>query len=618
MPQERRRRLRLHRKLTSFLLLACASAGCVDAQSKPAQQSAQAPAQKAAQTPAQPPAQPAPEQSSAQAPIRSTFHIRYINGSNVYIDGGRDAGLTEDTQLILKQNPTLPEGDPRNHALEPGIVARLSVISVASTSAVCAIKASAREVTTDDVVALPDAEVDKIVQRDTLGNTRQYPMVISFTQGDPLDEEAREEEPRPPLPEVNQMRGRIGFDVSSIQQLGQTPSTSNEYGMVFRADFTRMFGTHWNLNGYWRGQFQTNSALAQATLQDTINRTYLMSLSYINPDSPWMAGIGRLYLPWANSLEVIDGAYLARGIATHSVVGLFAGSTPDPAAWDYNPDRRIGGLFYNAHGGSYDHLRFSSTAGVGVEMLKWTINRPFAFTENDFSYKRLFSIYHSMQVDRPTANPGSPALPTGLGQSLLSMRVEVTSHVVVDLTDTYFRDVPTYDPTLVGTGLLDTYLYQGLNGGARIEFPRHITGYFSLGQSNDSTDPKNSLNKLFGATISHIANTGFQLDARYSQFDSAFASGTYSTLTLSRDLQEHIRLNLQAGKYAYNSPIAATSSSKFVNLMVDSDLGARLFVESMYTAQRGGSMDYNQWTTTLGYRFDNRAATRRASHAVHP
>ncbi len=583
----------MHRKLASFLLLACASLGSVHAQTPPGQ-------------------------TSAQAPVRATFHIRYISGKNVYIDGGRDAGLTEDTQLVLRQNPALPEADPRNRSLEPGIVARLSVLSVASTSAVCAIKASARDVTTDDILALPDAEVEKIVQRDTLGNTRQYPMVISFTQGDPLDEEAREELPRPPLPEVNQLRGRIGFDVSSIRQLGQTPSTSNEYGMIFRADFTRLFGTHWNLNGYWRGQFQTNSALAQATLQDLINRTYLMSLSYINPDSRWQAGIGRLYLPWASSLEVIDGAYVAMQFATHSVAGVFAGSTPDPAAWDYNPDRRIGGLFYNIHGGSYDNLRFSSTAGVGIELLKWTISRPFTFTENDVSYKRAFSIYESMQVDRPVANPGSPALATGIGQSLVSMRIQVHPRVVLDITDTYFRDVPTYDPTLVGTGLLDAYLYQGFNGGARIEFPRHITGYFSLGQSNDSTDPKNSLNKLFGATISHIANTGLQLDARYSKFDSAFAAGTYSTVTLSRDVQEHIRLNLQAGRYSYTSPIAASSSSSFVNLMADTDLGARLFLESMYTLQRGGSMDYNQWTSTLGYRFDNRSASRRAAHALHP
>jgi hypothetical protein len=71
-----------------------------------------------------------------------------------------------------------------------------------------------------------------------------------------------------------------------------------------------------------------------------------------------------------------------------------------------------------------------------------------------------------MQIDKPTPNPSTPAVNTGLGQSMLSLRIQVHPRVTLDLTDTYFRDVPTYDPSLVGTGLLDKYLYQGINGGA--------------------------------------------------------------------------------------------------------------------------------------------------------
>jgi len=559
----------------------------------------------------------APMQTVA-APIRSDFHIRYVSGPNVYIDGGRNAGLAEGTKLVIKQDPTKPSNDAANTSIEPGVIARLTVVSVASTSAVCEVEKSARELVPDDVASLPDAEVQTLVAKNTLGNTRQYPMVVSFSEGDPLDEEVRDTIPRPPLPEVNQVRGRIGFDVSMIRQLGQGASTSNAYGMVFRADFTRMFGTHWNLNGYWRGSLRTNSSAYQNSIQDLINRTYLMSLTYLNPDSHWTAGIGRLYLPWASSLETIDGAHVARQFDTHTLVGMFAGSTPDPTAWDYNPQRRIGGTFFNAHGGSFDTFHYSSTAGAGVEMMNWTVTRPFVFTENNFSFRRYFTLYHSMQIDRPTANPSTQAVGTGLGQSLLSLRIQVHPRVALDLTDTYFRDVPTYDPTLVGTGLLDKYLYQGVNGGARIQFPRHITGYFSLGSSSDSHDAKNSLNKLFGVTVTNIWKTGLEADARYSRFDSAFASGTYTTATLSRDLLDSLRLNLQVGRYDYSSSVAASSNSKFANLMFDSNLGARFFVESMFTAQRGGNLNYNQWTTTLGYRFDNRAATRRAVNANHP
>ncbi len=546
------------------------------------------------------------------------FHIRYINGANVYIDAGRDAGLAEGTILVLKQDPLKATTDPTNAAIEQGIIAKLTVVAVASTSAVCEVKDKARDLVEGDIVTLPDNEVEKIVAKNTLGNTRKYPMVISFNEGDPLDEEVRETLPRPPLPEVNQIRGRIGFDMSMIRQLDQGGGTSNEYGMVARLDFTRIFGTHWNLNGYWRGNLQTSSAASQQTLQDLINRTYLMNLTYVNPDSHWTAGVGRLYIPWASSLEAIDGAYVGRQIGSHTVTGIFAGSTPDPTAWNYNPQRRIGGTFFNVHGGAFDAFRFSSTAGVGVEMLKWVVNRPFVFTENDISFKRYFSVYHSMQIDKPSPNPSMPAINIGLGQSLVSLRVQVHPRVVLELTDTYFRDVPTYDSALVGTGLLDKYLYQGINGGARVQFPRHVTGYFSLGSSSDSSDPKNSLNEMFGATMSNIWKTGLTADARYSKFNSSFATGTYSTVTLSRDLTDNLRLDLQGGRYAYSSSLASNNNSNFVNLIGDTNLGSRFFVESMFTAQRGGSQNYNQWTTTLGYRFDNRRSARREAHANRP
>ena len=540
-----------------------------------------------------------------------------MSGQDVYIDGGSSSGLIEGTELILKQNTALSDKDAAGTTVEPGVVARLKVISVASTSAVCEVIATKRDLVENDVISLPDAEVKKIVDRDTIGNSRHFPMVISFTDGDPMDEEVRDTVPRPPLPEVNEMRGRFGFDQSEIQQLGQGGTTTSQYGFVVRADFTRLFGSHWNLNGYWRGTFQHDPA-AVNSIQDVMNRTYLMSLSYINPDSPWSASIGRMYLPYAGSLETIDGVYLGYKTTDTTVLGMFAGSTPDPTAWNYNPQRRIGGAFFNWHGGSYENLHYSSTAGAGVELLKWAVNRPFLFTENEISYKKYLSLFHSMQIDKPTANPGEPNVGLGLGQSLLSLRVQVHPRVSFDLSDIYFRDVPTYDSVLVGTGLLDKYLYQGLNGGVRVEFPLHLAGYASLGDSNNSNDKKNSLNELLGATLGNIWKTGVGIDARYSKFDSSFASGTYRTVSVMRDLGERFRLDLQGGKYDYNSSLAATSNSYFVNTLFDVDLGARLFLQSAFTTQRGGTTNYNQWTNVLGYRFDNRAAMRRAARGNQP
>jgi hypothetical protein len=118
--------------------------------------------------------------------------------------------------------------------------------------------------------------------------------------------------------------------------------------------------------------------------------------------------------------------------------------------------------------------------------------------------------------------------------------------------------------------------------------------------------------------MSNIWKTGLQADVRCSKFDSAFAAGTYRSVSITRDLGERFRLNLQGGSYVYNSSLAANSNSYFVNLLFDTNLGARYFMQSGVTTQRGGTQEYNQWTTTIGYRFDNRASTRRAAHANQP
>src|SRR6516162_4404603 len=102
------------------------------------------------------------------APVRTEFQVRYISGSDVYIDGGTSSGLVEGTQLILKQSTHLSETDPVNQAIEPGIIARLKVVSVASTSAVCEITATKRDVSENDVLSLPDEELKKIIDKDAV------------------------------------------------------------------------------------------------------------------------------------------------------------------------------------------------------------------------------------------------------------------------------------------------------------------------------------------------------------------------------------------------------------------------------------------------------------------
>ena len=568
-------------------------------------------------------------QPAAPLAVQTTFRIRYVTGTSVYLVGGRNVGLNEGTKLVVQSAPsevgptaartsTSPDNsaaDSESEQKPVATIAELKVVAVAETSSVCEIVSSSRPLTAEDVAMLPREEVEKLVEKHALSNTRNYPAVVSFTEGDPMDEDVRDLVPRPPLPEINRAQGQIGFSFSTIHSGGQFGSSSTTAGLVLRADITRINGTHWNLSGYWRGDINSLSNNAQPTMQDLLNRTYHMSLTYVNPDSRWVAGVGRLYLPWATSLNTIDGGYFGRRVSEHATAGIFAGSTPDPTSWSYDPNRRVAGEFTNITGGSYDNVFYSSTFGFGVSMLKWSVDRPFAFTENTIDYKRIVTLYEAMTMDAPHTGPGQPTANFGVGSSFITFRVQPTSRVSFDINHNYFRDVPTYDPQLVGTGLLDKYLFQGFSGGVRVDLPKRITVYTELGRSNVSGDAKPSWNTMYGITFNDVWKTRIRLDAHFSNFNSPFAQGYYRVFSASRVFRDSLQFQLQAGMQSFFSPVSKDSGSRFVNAQVEFAVGRHYFLDGGLTVSRGAWQNYNQVFTTFGYRFDNRWK-REASSAA--
>jgi hypothetical protein len=539
--------------------------------------------------------------------LKTVFKVKYVAEGVAYLDGGRSSGLTEKMKLEVKESDLPMQQGSTASASDPRVTAELEVVAVTETSAVTDIHAPKRPVKQGDLAYLSSGDAQDLIQQRTLSATRKYPMVVAFSEDDPQDEEARAELPRPPQPSVNRTRGWIGLDHMGTVSSGSSAMTSSEVGLVLRADITRIGGTYWNLTGYWRGRLSSSSSSSQPTLQDLINRTYHLGLTYDNPNSRWVAGVGRLYLPWAPSLDTIDGGYFGMHLGRGATAGLFAGSTPDPTSWNYNPDQRIGGTFINFQGGSYDRIYYTSTSGLGVSTLNWQINRPFVFFENSLSYKRLVSIYDSLQADSPRGNQAVPAPGPGLSRNFLTVRLQVHPRLELDLNHNYFRDIPTFDPTLIGTGLLDKYLFQGFSVGARAEIVKQVFLYADIGRSNRTGDTKNSWNQMVGLSFNHLPWFGLRADAHYSRFNSSFGDGSYKSFSVSREVTDTLLLSILAGTQNYTSTLASNNNSRFLNGNAEWSFGTHYFMQGGFTINRGGALSYNQWLLTLGYRFDSKA-----------
>lgn len=540
----------------------------------------------------------ASETETSNANLHISFEVKYVAEGAVYLKGGRRSGLKEGMRLVVHDASAVSE-KPSGTLGPP--VAELQIVSVAESSSAAEIQNARGDVKPGDWAELLPREFAKLGEGPSIEPTIKAPVQPIAPHISTESQGAR------PSSEEGWIRARVGFDYSGIVSSGSTPGRSSSLGITINTDTTQIAGTHWNLQGYWRERLTTNSQPDEQTLQNYLDRTYLIQMRYDNPDSKWVAGFGRLYLPWAVSLDTIDGGYVGRKVTQGVTTGVFFGSTPDPTSWNYRPHQQIAGAFFNFEGGSYDHLHYSSTSGFALSMLKWQLDRPYAFLENALSLGKVFSVYHSLIVDWPQGLNTDGITPGGgVSRSYLTVHIDPTAWISVDIVHNYFRDVPTAATALIGTGLVDKLLYQGVNGSIRLKPVRNFSIYSTLGRSDKTGDAHRSLNEMYGIAWNEIWHTGIRADIHYSKFDSDFARGTYKVLSLSRHLANRMMWDAQVGTQNLNPPFTMNQRSKFVDTSIDTNFTRRTFVQTGYTLEHGSALNYSQWYLSLGYRFDEK------------
>lgn len=266
----------------------------------------------------------------------------------------------------------------------------------------------------------------------------------------------------------------------------------------------------------------------------------------------------------------------------------------------------MAGAFVNFEAGSFESFKFTSTSGIALSRIHWSPDRQFGFFENGMFYKHFLSIYSNVEADlfRGPQNAGQNEV--ALSRSYLTIRLQPHKVIAFDINESYFRNIPTFDTRLIGTGLLDKYLFQGLSAGIRLALPLRIAIYSNAGRSSRTGDTKASWNYLYGAAACNILGSGVRADYRYSRFDSSFGRGTYQSLALDREIEEVLRFEVQAGQQDLLSSLTGQNRARYLNGSMDWFIGARYFVGLGLSVYRGQVQKYNQYSLSFGYRFDNR------------
>ncbi len=129
----------------------------------------------------------APSVHSQSAPPPDIFHVKYISDGAVYLDAGRNAGLEDG--MILHLAHADPDGSTteavRFRSEDP--VADLKVFSVADSSSACEIVTAREDLQVGDVAYLTPGSIHEREDHKNEAEAVNYPVVITFSYGDPLD-----------------------------------------------------------------------------------------------------------------------------------------------------------------------------------------------------------------------------------------------------------------------------------------------------------------------------------------------------------------------------------------------------------------------------------------------
>src|SRR5439155_17165251 len=137
-------------------------------------------------------AMPAPAKPSTRPSDKPTvLRVKYVSEGSVYIEAGRNADLEEGMKLSVVEAP--PDGMIAEGLQYRGYphVAELVVSTVSDSSAVCDVVEAKGELKVGQAAFLTPESVETRRNSEQAADQNSYPILLTFTYGDPLDEEAR-------------------------------------------------------------------------------------------------------------------------------------------------------------------------------------------------------------------------------------------------------------------------------------------------------------------------------------------------------------------------------------------------------------------------------------------
>ena len=505
---------------------------------------------------------------------RITAAVSYVTVGSVYLDAGRDRGLSVGDTLAV------------SHALAP----RGAVVVTAVSS-----RSSAAQVVVQNA---------QIVVGDSASIVKRVPIIAQARPAAPQAEVNQLSARSPTANDASIVSGRFAVQYAAAAPVGG-PTTFSQPSALLRLDIARLFGTGLTFSMYGRTSYDMSDEFARYAEGSRLKvRMYEFSLAFEDARSWFGYSLGRLTSRYVGGMGQFDGGqfYLRRGNVS---AGVLLGMQPDYLNSGVNTEYQKMAAFVNyAWGGSVFALN-DITIAYGQQLYHGRLDRNFVYVQSSIRLGSGFSLYQSTEFD---LHKLSDTVRTGafrMANSFVSLSYYpvdwLSTSAGYDATRTIYlfesmRSIP--------VALLDRTLQQGLRGSITARMPLNIALTGSANIRVKKGEDHNARTLGTGIRMSDIGRTDVNAGFQYLSIRGLYTEGSDIIVDLERWMSPSFSVSLRLDRYSYTLLSNATrevntTASANVNARISQSLYALFSVDHVWDALTRNLRIYSE----IGVRF---------------
>jgi hypothetical protein len=551
----------------------------------------------ASTTAVQAPPKSAPVAAPAAAVGRS-FRVEYRSAANVYLDGGRAAGLEVGDRLRVLAGGTA--------------VAEIEVMYVAEQSASCKVISEVRPVRAGDAAQL----LLPARRSSAPGETARAapPGADTPPSVAPSSPTAASPGKKPVVP-WGRVRGGASFGY--YQAWDQTESDYDFQERTGRLDLGLYdLGGRplsFSLRGRSRQDVRSRSLSDRTPKSERTDRLYEVALRYEPPSDEFGIEVGRIGIYRFVGIGYLDGV-LGRFRPLPAVqVGGFAGRIADIETLGFGgTGGKFGGFVRLAPGGRYATGGYDATLAFVRENAEGEVSREYLSLESRFGNGSRWSLFQRAELD---LNTGWREEVTGKSYQFSnvslsgSLRVAASAWAFVSYDGR--RNYRYYLNRVVPEEVFDDLLHQGLRAGVNVSKAGGFGATAGFGMSLKEEDPRNPELEIanaysFNAGVRHsdVFSSGFSAGIDGSGFSNGYTDGGLVIARVGRRFDGGHMLDLSLGGSVYRMKLTEQNrSTQWLRLMGRAELGHRVYLQGDFEYDTGDDLEGPRGFLELGILF---------------